>query len=152
MRISDILKLKWTDVYTKGGHLRKSYDLKEKKTGKTKTVYFNEAVAAAFEEYLNTVPMVDYTSDEFVFKNKSGEQLGDESVNRLMKLLMKECRIEDNLSTHTMRKTAAYWTYRNTNNLALVQKLLNHRSSAETLRYICIDQEQMEEAYCTLNL
>jgi site-specific recombinase XerD len=37
-------------------------------------------------------------------------------------------------------------------NLALVQKLLNHSSSGDTLRYIGIDKEQMDSAYLDLNL
>ena len=42
--------------------------------------------------------------------------------------------------------------YKRTGNLALVQKLLNHSSSGDTLRYIGIDQEDMDEAYLKLNL
>jgi hypothetical protein len=33
-----------------------------------------------------------------------------------------------------------------------VQKLLNHSSSADTLRYIGIDREQMDNTYLELNL
>jgi hypothetical protein len=37
-------------------------------------------------------------------------------------------------------------------NLGLVQKLLNHSSDADTLRYISIDREQIDNTYLELNL
>jgi len=37
-------------------------------------------------------------------------------------------------------------------NIALVQKLLNHKSSVDTLRYIGIEQEELNAAYLELNL
>jgi integrase len=52
-----------------------------------------------------------------------------------------------------MRKTFGYHVYQQSKkNLGLVQKLLNHGSSAVTLRYIGIEEEDMDEAYVKLNL
>jgi integrase len=58
----------------------------------------------------------------------------------------------DAVGTHTLRKTFGYHTYRQTKNLGLVQKLLNHTSSVDTLRYIGIEQEDLDAAYLRLNL
>ena len=51
-----------------------------------------------------------------------------------------------NVGTHTMRKTFGYRIYQATNNLATVQKLLNHSNSGHTLRYIGIEAEELDDA------
>ncbi|MCL2768388.1 MAG: tyrosine-type recombinase/integrase, partial [Synergistaceae bacterium] len=52
------------------------------------------------------------------------------------------------IGTHTLWKTFGYHVFqRSGGNLALVQKLLNHSSSGDTLRYIGLDREQMDNAY-----
>jgi integrase len=59
----------------------------------------------------------------------------------------------ERVGTHSLRKTFGYHVYKRTGgNLGLVQKLLNHSSSADTLRYIGIDREQMDNTYLDLNL
>lgn len=42
--------------------------------------------------------------------------------------------------------------YKRTGDPALVQKLLNHSPSGDTLRYIGVNQESMDKAYPALNL
>jgi site-specific recombinase XerD len=56
------------------------------------------------------------------------------------------------VGTHTLRKTFAYHTYRQTKDLALVQRLLNHTSSGDTLRYLGIEQDDLDAVYLGLNL
>jgi len=56
------------------------------------------------------------------------------------------------IGTHTLRKTFAYHVFSATKNLTLVQKLLNHSSPATTLRYIGIEQEELNACYTGLNL
>jgi integrase len=59
----------------------------------------------------------------------------------------------ENIGTHSLRKTFGYHVYQKTGgNLGLVQKLLNHSSGADTLRYIGIDREEMDNTYLELNL
>ena len=45
-----------------------------------------------------------------------------------------------------MRKTFAYELYQSTGDLSLVQKVLNHSSQMETLRYIGLDQMAVDKA------
>jgi site-specific recombinase XerD len=51
-----------------------------------------------------------------------------------------------------MRKTFGYFMYKKTNNLGLVQKLLNHTNIANTLKYIGIEQEELNNAVTALNI
>jgi integrase len=47
------------------------------------------------------------------------------------------------LSTHTLRKTAAYHLYKETNDISLVMSLLQHSNAGLTLRYLGIRLEQV---------
>ncbi|WP_419865699.1 tyrosine-type recombinase/integrase [Bacillus dakarensis] len=58
----------------------------------------------------------------------------------------------DRIGTHSLRKTFGYFAYQQGIDLAMIQKLLNHSSQAETLRYIGITQEQMDEVVLRLDL
>ena len=49
--------------------------------------------------------------------------------------------------THSMRKTLAYNIYNKTKDLALVMRILNHSDPEYTLRYIGIEQSNLDEAY-----
>ena len=60
------------------------------------------------------------------------------------------------MSTHTLRKTFCYhqmlMSHNDSRKLLLLQKMLNHSSPAQTLAYIGLDAEEIEDAYRSLNL
>ena len=60
--------------------------------------------------------------------------------------------ISINVGTHTMRKTFGYHHYKQFNDIALLQKILNHSSPSITLRYIGIDQETIDISYNNFEL
>lgn len=55
--------------------------------------------------------------------------------------------IEAHIGTHTMRKTFGYHHYKKFRDLALLQKIFNHSNPQITLRYIGIEQDQIENSY-----
>ena len=55
--------------------------------------------------------------------------------------------IDYKIGTHTLRKTFGYHHYKKFKDVALLQKIFNHSSPAITLRYIGIDQEEIDESY-----
>ena len=60
------------------------------------------------------------------------------------------------MSTHTLRKTFAYHQMVMSGNdprkLLLLQKMFGHSTAAQTLDYIGITSEEIDEAYRRLNL
>ena len=52
----------------------------------------------------------------------------------------------DNVGTHTMRKTFGYKYYNKTKDVGTLQKMFNHSSPAITLRYIGIEQAELDDA------
>ncbi|MDT0761303.1 tyrosine-type recombinase/integrase, partial [Staphylococcus pseudintermedius] len=47
---------------------------------------------------------------------------------------------------HTMRKTFGYKYYNKTKDVGTLQKMFNHSSPAITLRYIGIEQAELDDA------
>ena len=89
---------------------------------------------------------------QMLLKVKGHDPVGRQSVHIMMKNAGKAVGIKDNISTHSMRKTAAHNIYINnikTNPaiIEILQKMLNHSSSSTTLRYIGITQDIMDEVY-----
>ena len=73
-------------------------------------------------------------------------------VSKALKVYAERAGAKGNIASHSLRKTFGYFMYKNTNNLAMVQKELNHSSQAVTLRYIGIEEEMIDNAVMELNL
>ena len=150
LRVSDLLALTLDDVQDEARRLRAAVTLKETKTGKLKQFPLNDAITDVLKEYLKDRSRMVSTDSLFMsYKTKQG--LTRTQAYRILNSAAKTVGLEQ-IGTHTLRKTFGYHMYKRTGNLALVQKLLNHSSSGDTLRYIGIDQEDMDEAYLKLNL
>lgn len=151
LRVSDLLKLTIGDVCDNKNKLKPSITIKEQKTGKVKAFPLNESIKKELKAYLAERGTV--APDEALFLSQKGNRALSRvqawhilnSTGRLVGL--------EHIGTHTLRKTFGYQIYKKSGgNLGLVQKLLNHSSSGDTLRYIGIDREQMDNAYLELNL
>jgi len=150
LRVSDILLLTVGDVCDNKGGFQDSITLKEKKTGKNKTFPLNESIKQALKAYFDS--RKEMVPEAPLFTNKSGKSLSRVRVWQILNAAAKKIGLK-HIGTHTLRKTFGYYTFKKSNgNIALVQKLLNHKSSADTLRYIGIEQEQLNAAYLNLNL
>ena len=150
LRVSDLLALTIDDVRDDKGRMRPAVTLKEAKTGKLKQFPLNDSILEVLEDHLRSKSsLVSPTSLFSSYKTKQG--LTRTQAYRILSSAAKAVGLEG-IGTHTLRKTFGYHMYKRTGNLALVQKLLNHSSSGDTLRYIGIDQENMDEAYLKLNL
>ena len=58
----------------------------------------------------------------------------------------------ERVGSHTMRKTFGYWFYKRTKDIAMLQKMLNHSSIRETLIYIDVEQDEINNAYKNFGL
>ena len=150
LRVNDLLSITWEDIFKPGTRQFREYFVpREQKTKKVRQIFINKSFRAAVKEYLKYIPNAKL--EGYVFTNRQGNRLSDASVDKLMKLLEKELDIP-NLSTHSLRKTFAYHLYMQTNDLSLVQEILQHSSVAVTRRYLGISQEVKKNAYNELNL
>lgn len=149
LRAGDLLSLKTNDV-TDGNTIFDTVTIKEQKTGKTRNFALNKNAKEAIQLYINS--LADYELNDYLFKSRKGGHLGVRPLHHIIKTLTKDLGIKGNFGTHTLRKTMAYHRYINNVPLETLQKLLNHSSSAITLRYIGITQKVIIDCYNAVNL
>ena len=141
LRIGDLLSLRKRDV------IDGRVVIKEEKTGKRKEFPLNDAIKEILKDYLPTL-----ADDEFLFKSRQANRNGDKVISRqqaytILTKAFKAAGIKENCGSHTMRKTYGYWNYKKYKDVAKLQKVLNHSAPSVTLRYIGIDQEEIDKMY-----
>ena len=86
----------------------------------------------------------------------NNKAMSRKSADRILKEVGEALGLGIHIATHTLRKTFAYHQMVMSNNdprkLLLLQKMFGHSTSAQTLDYIGITGEEIEEAYMQLNL
>ena len=92
------------------------------------------------------------TNEEPLFIGKKHCRLDRSQVYRFINDVCRDLGISVNVGTHTMRKSFGYHHYKQNNDVALLQKILNHSSPAITLRYIGIAQEEIDYSYNNFEL
>lgn len=137
LRISDLLKLKVIDV--KG---KTHVEIKEQKTGKVKRFPILGNLQSMLEEYTRNKDL-----SEYLFKSRNGENKPITRVQAYMILndACRKCGIQDRIGMHSLRKTFSYHHYKQFQDVAMLQYLLNHSSPSITLRYIGIAQDNVEQ-------
>ncbi len=149
LRISDLLKLQVVDVI-ENGKIKDRIRLREKKTNKFKDFPLSEKTKQAIKEYLKTR---NYKENEplFISRKNKGFLLRQQAY-KIINDVAKSVGIKEKIGTHTLRKTFGYHAYNNGYDIAIIQKLFNHSSTAVTLRYIGITQDEMDDVYLSLDL
>ena len=142
LRISDILALNVGDVRGKT-HIQ----IVEKKTGKFKKFPINSKLKPMLEEFTK-----GRQEDEPLFKTIFGNRLERVAAYYIIRNACKKAKIEERVGTHTMRKTFGYHHYKKFKDVAMLQKILNHSSPAITLRYIGIEQDQIDKSFANFVL
>lgn len=150
LRISDLLSLKWEDVYDfEKKEFLKSINLTEKKTGKTKRIALNKRIVDALKKYF------PHRNGKFIFSNgRKGEKaISRVQAWRIISEAAKEIGIKGKIACHSLRKTFGYhaWKYLHTP-LTLLVVIFNHSSVEVTKRYLGIEQDEMDEVYLNIQL
>lgn len=137
LRISDILALNVGDV--RG---RTHIQIVEKKTGKFKKFPINSKLKPMFEEFTK-----GRRADEPLFLTVFKNRLERYAAYYIIRYACEEAGLQEKVGTHTMRKTFGYHHYKKYKDVAMLQKIFNHSSPQITLRYIGIEQDQIDESY-----
>ncbi len=136
LRISDLLPLRVEDV--QGTHLV----LKETKTKKRKFLRITPTLGRAFREYTE-----GKSDNVYLFRSREGANRPITRARAYQILRAAATRHGlKHIGTHTLRKTFGYHFYRQTKNVALLQEIFNHADQSVTLRYIGINQDEMDAA------
>jgi len=141
LRISDLLNLTYEEF--SGGE---TITVIEQKTGKSRTIKLNEKVQTIVKQRLLNNP-----NDMYLFQSvgnrakKLQKPLSRETVARKFAEVGEIVGVH--LGTHSMRKTRGYAMWSAGVPLEVIARVLNHSSPAVTMRYIGLEQADVNKTY-----
>lgn len=166
LRVSDLRMLRFSNLINDDFTFRDRFSILEKKTKNTRKrqknryITINSAVIDAVTLYLENTPGVRL--DDYMFKsvsnNSSGKNapISKQGIDLMLKGVARDLGLGNRMATHSLRKTFAYHQMVMSGNdprkLLLLQKMFGHSSAAQTLDYIGITSEEIDDAYRNLNL
>lgn len=138
MRISDLLQLTYGDLR------QAEINIKEKKTGKPRTLTMNDNIQQAMQYFANENPNFK------AFRSQKGSSYSTQHVNRLMKQYFSG----KDISSHSLRKTFGRRVWNNygqsENALMYLSELFNHTSMGLTRKYLGIRAQELKNIYLNL--
>ncbi len=137
LRISDILRLNVEDVRD-----RTHIQITEKKTGKFKKFPINSKLKPMPDEFIK-----GKRNKEPLFLSYWGHRLDRTTAYYIVHDACKKAGIKERIGTHSMRKTFGYHHYKQFKDVVILQKIFNHSSSQITLRYIGVEQDEIDNSY-----
>jgi integrase len=150
LRISDVLSLKWEQVYN-----HDEFSLVEHKTGKTREIKINAQLKRHIEDCYEKIK--PRTLDEFIFTSQKGSIYSIQRINVILKDLKVKYNLKiKNFSSHSLRKCFGREIFnRSAENaeLAIVKlsQLFNHSNPSITRRYLGITQQELLNTYDVLS-
>ena len=135
LRISDLRLLKVKDI--KDEYIK----ITEIKTKKTKAFLITPKIKKELKTYTENM-----TDDEYLFKSRQGyKPISRQQVSNVLKDVQRQFNLERNINTHTLRKTFGYHFYKQYKDVVILQKIFNHSDPKVTLKYIDIEQEDVDK-------
>lgn len=158
-RISDILSLRWSDIFDDCGEFRYHLNIKEKKTGKFASPAINSGVketVLSYLEHMGINPENDGYEDEyngFVFMQHTGTHKGHvltySGAYNGIKRAAEKTGIKSNVATHSARrlygKTICEENPNDPTRMECLQEMFGHSDQRVTRRYIGINKDKIDK-------
>jgi len=150
LRISDLLRLRWDDVYDfNNRRMRKSVTIIEKKTSKEKTFALNKDAIRA----LSLFAMQSAKQEAFLIENpQTKKSISRIQAYRIIRAAAESLKLQTRVSCHSLRKTFGYHAWKNGVSPAVIMEIYNHSSLKVTRRYLGVTQDDKNAVYMGLKL
>ena len=136
LKISQIIKLKWSDVYNFSSEEFKNiiYENKNRK------ININTGIKEALQKFFDSNPEIQ--PEDYIFKSREGE---NKPITRYtaIKLIKKACSqigIKENIGCDSLRKTYGYQSYIHGTPIPILMAEYNHTTQKETIEYLGIEE------------
>jgi integrase len=147
LRISDILRITWDDVYDfKRRRVLESFAIAERKTGKSKRVALHKDLRRVLESYAERAAE---PGKAVILNEKTGKAVSRIQAYRIVRAAGEAAQIE-RVSCHSLRKTFGYHAWKGGISPAIIMEIYNHSSYAVTRRYLGVSQDDKDAAYTRL--
>jgi len=143
LRISDIRRYRVKEL--RGQEYARTV---AQKTGKDTRILINPAARREINRLTAGRP-----AEEFLFQSREKDRKtgGPKPITRqrAWQIINKICRaagVKDRIGCHTLRKTFGYHYYKMTGDVVSLQRILGHNSQRDTLVYIGVIQDEIDES------
>lgn len=157
LRISDLLKIKVSDLFEENKETKGFFHVVEEKTNKSNKITITPKVQETLKQYRELYPYVIEKPDFYIFFHTKRSPKWEKHIDRKQawKMISQWCKdvwLKWNYWGHTLRKTWGYQARLNAIPLEIIQHKLNHSSLAVTQRYLGITDDEVAEACNKLDL
>lgn len=149
LRVSDFRRFRVSDLRGKD-----YAQIQAKKTHKEARILINPTARREINRLL-----AKRRDDEYIFQSRMKDYnthkpkpISRQRVYQIMNLIAKAAGIEERIGCHTLRKTFGYHYYKMTGDVVSLQRILCHSYQRETLIYIGVIQENIDESLMKLNM
>lgn len=149
LRVSDFRRFKVSDLRGKD-----YAQMQAKKTGKEARVLINPAARKDINRLL-----AGRRPDEYILQSRQKDSVTHkprpitrQRCYQIINAIAKEAGVEERIGCHTLRKTFGYHYYKMTGDVVSLQRILGHSFQRETLVYIGVIQEDIDESLMKLNM
>lgn len=143
LRVSDFRRFRVSDLRGKD-YAR----IRAKKTGKEARILINPRAKRDINRLL-----AGRKGDEYILQSRQIDPMTHrprpvtrQRVYQIINAIARRAGIEDHIGCHTLRKTFGYHYYKMTGDVVSLQRILCHSFQRETLVYIGIVQENIDES------
>lgn len=158
VRTNEVTRIRLKDI----DRDERSIEVYAKKTGDTRTVYYQESLDFLLTEWLDgghrgSFPYAD--ESEYLFVTRIKEKIPDDAVNPIVKEAADRAGIQEELYTdkkghtrvaitaHSLRHGHAVHSLKSGIDLRRIQEHMGHKSLDMTTRYLDVIDEDVKEAY-----
>lgn len=143
LRISDLLRIKWDDVYDfNRGRVRESMSITEQKTHKAKFIKLNNAATKALN-----ICLPNAKQGEYLFASRKGGAISRVQAYRIIRDAAEALNFHNSVSCHSLRKSFGYLAWKSGISPAVLMEIYNHSNYAVTRRYLGVTQDDKDEVY-----
>jgi integrase len=150
LRGSDLLSLTWEMVLTPEDRICSVLEVSEQKTGNRRRIALGDSARKALQAWLAEVG--EDASGPIFPSRKGGEPMTIQRLHQLVNDWCRQAGLRGHYGSHTLRKTYGYFLYQSGTSLPLLMQIFGHSSQAITLRYIGVQQDEIDEANLRLDL
>ena len=149
LRVSDFRRFKVEDLR------RKDYaQIRAKKTKKEARILINPTARREINRLLEGRKPDEYILQSRVhdFTTHKEKPITRQRCYQVINQIAREAGIQDKVGCHTLRKTFGYHYYRMTGDVVSLQRILCHSYQRETLVYIGVIQDDIDESLLKLDM